>query len=94
MVITSDGQKTNLGLSLKFEAKGMKVLDYSQKSANGRGWEYSDKAIHLIHDYKVGLDFPRPEYAIFTDVGRISFLPSSRYWTLAVIVSDFFSSLF
>jgi len=53
MVITSDGQKTNLGLSLKFEAKGMKVLDYSQKSANGRGWEFSDKAIQLIRDYKV-----------------------------------------
>lgn len=53
MVITSDGQKSNLGLSLKFEAKGMKVLDYSQKSASGRGWEYSEKAIQLIRNYKV-----------------------------------------
>jgi Exoribonuclease Xrn1 D2/D3 domain len=53
MVITSDGQKSNLGLSLKFEAKSMKVLDYSQKPANGRGWEYSEKAIQLIRDYKV-----------------------------------------
>ncbi|KAF8591177.1 hypothetical protein K439DRAFT_1328052 [Ramaria rubella] len=52
MVITSDGQKNNLGLSLKFEAKSMKVLDYSQKSANGRGWEYSEKTIQLIRDYK------------------------------------------
>lgn len=53
MVITSDGLKSNLGLSLKFEAKSMKVLDYSQKPANGRGWEYSEKAIQLIRDYKV-----------------------------------------
>ena len=53
MVIASDGQKSNLGLSLKFEAKSMKVLDYSQKSANGRGWEYSEQAIRLIEDYKV-----------------------------------------
>jgi Exoribonuclease Xrn1 D2/D3 domain len=55
MVITSDGQKSNLGLSLKFEAKSMKVLDYSQKSPNGKGWEYSEKAIQLIRDYKVCL---------------------------------------
>ncbi|KAF8525866.1 exonuclease II [Hysterangium stoloniferum] len=52
MVITSDGQKSNLGLSLKFEAKGMKVLDYSQKSANGRGWDYSEKAVELLGNYK------------------------------------------
>ncbi|EPQ52785.1 hypothetical protein GLOTRDRAFT_46679 [Gloeophyllum trabeum ATCC 11539] len=50
MVITSDGQKVNLGLSLKFEAKGMKVIDYSRK--NGRFWEFSEKAVQLIRDYK------------------------------------------
>jgi len=53
MVISGDGQKNNLGLSLKFEAKGMKVLDYSQKTANGRGWEYSEMTIDLIRNYKV-----------------------------------------
>jgi len=52
MIITSDGQKSNLGLSLKFEAKGMKVLDYSQKSTNGRGWDYSEKAVDLLANYK------------------------------------------
>ena len=31
MVITSDNQKTNLGLSLKFEAKSLKVIGYSKK---------------------------------------------------------------
>ncbi|KAF6755356.1 exonuclease II [Ephemerocybe angulata] len=50
MVITSDGVKTNLGLSLKFEAKALKVVDYSRK--DGRTWEYSEKAIQLIREYK------------------------------------------
>ena len=51
MVITSNGQKTNIGLSLKFEAKALKVIDYSRK--DGRYWEFSEKAIELIRDYKV-----------------------------------------
>ncbi|KIM73715.1 hypothetical protein PILCRDRAFT_80815 [Piloderma croceum F 1598] len=51
MVITSNGQKTNIGLSLKFEAKALKVIDYSRK--DGRFWEFSEKAIELIRDYKV-----------------------------------------
>ncbi|KAG6827914.1 hypothetical protein H0H92_009983 [Tricholoma furcatifolium] len=54
MVVTSDNQKTNLGLSLKFEVKALKVVDYTRK--DGRHWEYSEKAIELIHDYK--LKFP------------------------------------
>ena len=51
MVIGSDGQKTNLGLSLKFEAKALKVINYSRK--NGRHWEFSEKAVDLIWEYKV-----------------------------------------
>ncbi|KZT29735.1 hypothetical protein NEOLEDRAFT_470473 [Neolentinus lepideus HHB14362 ss-1] len=50
MVITSDGQKVNLGLSLKFEGKGMKVIDYSRK--NNKYWEFSEKAVQLIREYK------------------------------------------
>lgn len=53
MVITSDNQKTNVGLSLKFEAKALKVIDYSRKE--GRQWEYSQLAIDLLRDYKVRL---------------------------------------
>ena len=49
MVVTPDGQKTNVGLSLKFEAKSLKVIGYSRK--NGRFWEFSDKAIELIQEY-------------------------------------------
>lgn len=50
MVLTSDHQKNNLGLSIKFEAKSLKVIDYSRK--NGRYWEYSEKAVDLIREYK------------------------------------------
>lgn len=50
MVLTSNDQKHNLGLSLKFDAKGLKVIDYSKK--DGRYWEFSDKAVELIKEYK------------------------------------------
>ncbi|CAN9216535.1 unnamed protein product [Alternaria alternata] len=47
--VNSSGLKLNLGLNLKFEAKKLKVLGYSRKSANG--WEYSEKAINLLQQY-------------------------------------------
>ncbi len=50
MVITSDGVKNNLGLSLKFEAKALKVINYSRKE--GRNWEYSQNTVDLIREYK------------------------------------------
>ncbi|KZT42222.1 hypothetical protein SISSUDRAFT_114027 [Sistotremastrum suecicum HHB10207 ss-3] len=50
MVLTADGSKVNVGLSIKFEAKSMKVLDYSRRGE--RGWEFSDKAVQLLKDYK------------------------------------------
>lgn len=43
--------KLNAGLNLKFEAKSQKVLGYSRKTDNG--WEFSNKAVDLIRDYKV-----------------------------------------
>ncbi len=51
MVLVADDQKVNLGLSIKFEGKSMKVLDYSNKIGNA--WQFSDLAIDLIRDYKV-----------------------------------------
>lgn len=51
MVLTSDNQKVNLGLSLKFEGKGQKVLEYSKK--DGKFWEFSDKAVGLLREYRV-----------------------------------------
>jgi hypothetical protein len=55
MVILTDGSKTNLGLSLKFQGKGLKVLTYTRM--DNRGWEYSAKAVELLRDYKVA--FPK-----------------------------------
>ncbi|KAK7006346.1 exoribonuclease 1 [Favolaschia claudopus] len=54
LVITSDNQKTNLGLSLKFEAKALKVIDYTRKTQ--RHWDFSEKAVELIREYKA--EFP------------------------------------
>ncbi|KAI6039713.1 exonuclease II [Pisolithus marmoratus] len=54
MVLTSDSSKENLGLSLKFDAKSLKVMDYSRKI--GRYWEFSEKTIDLIQEYKT--EFP------------------------------------
>lgn len=53
MVLVPDDQKVNLGLSIKFEGKSMKVHNYSNKIGNV--WHFSDPAIDLIRDYKVGI---------------------------------------
>lgn len=47
--IRFEGDRVNLGLNLKFEAKKQKVLGYSRKSATG--WEFSRAAITLIQQY-------------------------------------------
>ncbi|KAL8804186.1 MAG: hypothetical protein Q9182_002728 [Xanthomendoza sp. 2 TL-2023] len=46
-----DDQRVNVGLNLKFEAKGLKVLGYSRKGSTG--WEFSQKAIELLQQYMV-----------------------------------------
>lgn len=55
MVLVPDDQKVNLGLSIKFEGKSLKVHNYSSK--NGNVWQFSDLAIDLIRDYKVGITY-------------------------------------
>ena len=49
-----DGQRQNLGLNLKFEARKQKVLGYSRKGDSG--WEFSPKAVALIQEYMI--NFP------------------------------------
>ena len=44
----------NLGLSVKFEAKALKVIGYSRKA--GRHWELSQSTVDLISEYKVTCD--------------------------------------
>ncbi|KAI7907128.1 exoribonuclease 1 [Cokeromyces recurvatus] len=46
----NSGQRINVGLNLKFDARGEKVLGYTRKHPNGY-WEYSDAAIRLIREY-------------------------------------------
>jgi hypothetical protein len=43
--------KTNLGLSVKFEARAQKVIGYSRKA--DRYWEFSQTTVALIKEYKV-----------------------------------------
>ena len=48
--VAGSAGRVNVGLNLKFEAKAQKVLGYAQR--NEHGWEYSEKAIALIQEYK------------------------------------------
>jgi hypothetical protein len=51
MIVLSDNTKVNLGLGIKFEAKGTKAPGYSRK--DGRFWEFSERAIGILNEYKV-----------------------------------------
>lgn len=48
------GQRQNLGLNLKFEAKKQKVLGFSRRGDSG--WEFSPKAVELVQQYMI--NFP------------------------------------
>ncbi|KAF9926111.1 5'-3' exoribonuclease 1 [Linnemannia zychae] len=50
VVYRSTDRRVNLGLNLKFEAKKQKVLGYTRKTDGG--WEFSQKAITLLQEYK------------------------------------------
>lgn len=56
LIALEDGSKSNIGLSLKFESKGLKVLGYSKR--NDRGWEYSETTARALERYKAA--FPEP----------------------------------
>lgn len=49
-----DGQRVNLGLNLKFEARKQKVLGFSRRGDSG--WEFSQKAVELLQQYMI--NFP------------------------------------
>jgi 5'-3' exoribonuclease 1 len=50
MVLLNEGSKVNVGLSLKFHGRGLKVLNYTRM--DDRGWEYSAQAVELLREYK------------------------------------------
>ncbi|KAK8854783.1 hypothetical protein IAR55_003522 [Kwoniella newhampshirensis] len=67
LVMLEDGSKTNIGLSLKFESKGLKVLGYSRR--NDRGWEFSEKTAQALMEYKMA--FPEPFHNLDSRGGDI-----------------------
>ena len=73
LLVLFNDQRVNIGLNLKFEAKGQKVLGYSRKG--DAGWEYSQKAVDLIQEYRE--KFPEVAQAL-TRKGGESFLSSRR----------------
>ncbi|KAJ3372350.1 hypothetical protein HDU91_003960 [Kappamyces sp. JEL0680] len=77
VTIESSAQKINLGLNLKYDSRGLKVLGYSQKT--DRGWEYSQRAITLIEQYRTA--FP-------TIFSRLDKAANSDYFK----DTDFFAS--
>lgn len=56
LMVQLKNSKTNIGLSIKFESKGLKVLGYSRK--NDKGWEFSEKCVQVLEKYKAA--FPEP----------------------------------
>ena len=62
--------KLNLGLSVKFEAKALKVIGYSRRT--DRHWEFSQSTVDLVKEYKVigeVLDFA------FLNLARVGKIP-------------------
>lgn len=64
MIDPPSGNRMNIGLNLKFEARSQKVLGYAQR--NERGWEFSQKAIDLIKEYMTAF----PEITATLDAQR------------------------
>ncbi|KAG0023624.1 5'-3' exoribonuclease 1 [Entomortierella chlamydospora] len=50
VVYRATDRRVNLGLNLKFEGKKQKVLGYTRKTDSG--WEFSQKAVALLQEYK------------------------------------------
>lgn len=66
LLVQHKDSRVNLGLNLKFEARSLKVLGYSRK--NLHGWEFSEKAVELIREYKTA--FPEVFEALSASRGR------------------------
>lgn len=49
MIEDDEGRRQNIGITLKYQQKGLKVLGYTRR--NDRGWEFSAIAIDLIGKY-------------------------------------------
>ena len=70
-----EGQRVNLGLNLKFEAKKQKVLGYSRRGDTG--WEFSPKAVNLVQQYMI--NFPEFIAGIQANPQRDRYQPTDFY---------------
>lgn len=70
-----EGQRVNLGLNLKFEARKQKVLGYSRRGESG--WEFSQKAVELIQQYMI--NFPEFIAAIQRNPQNDRYSPNDFY---------------
>jgi 5'-3' exoribonuclease 1 len=61
MVKLENDGKVNIGIPMKFESKGLKVLGYTKR--NDRGWEYSETAARALERYRTA--FPE----VFNNLG-------------------------
>ena len=79
MMLSWKDQKVNVGLRLKFEAKGEKVLGYSRKTT---GWEFSEKAVELVKEYVQTF----PEIAqMLSHKSGVDITRASQIWDEAVV---------
>lgn len=69
------GQRQNLGLNLKFEAKKQKVLGYSRRGDSG--WEFSQKALDLLQQYMI--NFPEFIAGIQRNPQNDRYVPTDFY---------------
>ncbi|KAI9217115.1 XRN 5'-3' exonuclease N-terminus-domain-containing protein, partial [Blastocladiella britannica] len=74
-------ERWNLGLQMKFEGRGLKVVGYTRKSAGGM-WEFSGAAVKLLTDFKNAF----PEF-----VDRLNFPPEGDSRTGIFSDTDFFA---
>lgn len=70
-----EGQRINLGLNLKFEARKQKVLGYSRRGDSG--WEFSSKAVELLQQYMI--KFPEFIAAIQQNPQQNRYKPTDFY---------------
>ncbi|KAG0742496.1 hypothetical protein G6F16_010443 [Rhizopus arrhizus] len=79
LVMESNGNKLNVGLSLKFEHRKEKVIGYTRKNSTTGYWEYSDRAIGLIHEFIAAF----PEFVDLLNTRKENTIPHTEefMWT-------------
>lgn len=76
MVKLGNDSKVNIGIPMKFESKGLKVLGYTRR--NDRGWEYSETAAQALEKYRTA--FPEA----FNNLGAGGEGQFSLSWLLGI----------